>query len=98
MNTWEAQIGTATGFEGIKGQPVIVRGGYDVDLNDQTSHAMYWKWGKNVEIWNKNEHKIDNNWTFGFKQRYDSSKLGGKEPSYDIGFSMTYKLWTKDKW
>lgn len=63
-----------------------------MDIDDKTTHGMHWKLGKSYEVWNKNTHKIDNNWTVGFKQRFDSSKLAGKESPYDIGFSMTYKL------
>jgi len=94
LQSWEAQVGTTDEFknEGLRGQPVIVRGGYECDLNDATTHGMHYKLGKDVEIWNKNEHKLDSNWTFGFKQRFNSAKLQGSESPYDIGFSMTYKL------
>jgi len=92
LQSFEAQVGTAEGFEGIKGQPVIVRGGYECELNDDTTHGMHYKLGKDIEVWNKNEHKLDSNWTFGFQQRFNSAKLQGSESPYDIGFSMTYKL------
>lgn len=77
MNSWEAQIGTDDSFKGIQGQPVVVRGGYDIELNHATKHAMWWKLGQHYEIWNKNSHKLDENWEFGFKQRFDSSKMRG---------------------
>lgn len=93
QQSYEASYSTQEGFEGVKGQPVVLRGGYEVALDDRNKHAMWAKLGRNFEVWNKNEHKIDDHWTFGFKQRFDSSKLGGKDSQpYDIGFSMTYKL------
>ena len=90
-HSWEASFGTQAGsIDGIMGHPVILRGGYKCRLDENTKHGMYVKVGKDLEIVNKNRHKIDKNWSFGFKQRFDSSMLESKP--YDIGFSMTYKL------
>ena len=92
-HTWEAAYGLKEGtIQGIQGLPLLLRGAITCKLNDKTKITKSMKVGKDYEINLKGEHEIDDNWTFKVKQRFDSSKFGGKESPYDIGFSMTYKL------
>jgi len=67
-HAWEASFATAAGsIDGLMGQPVILRGGYKTELNENTKHGMYFKVGKDLEIVNKNKICVDKNWSVGFK-------------------------------
>ena len=66
-------------------------------MSEGVKQYMTFKLDKNVAVTQKTKCVIDKNWSFGIKQSFDSGKLATKK-EYDIGFSMTYKLWTKDKW
>ena len=76
--------------------PVILRGGFKSQHSEAVKQYATAKLDSGFEMTHKTKYAIDKNWSVGVKQSFDSNKLDSKP--YDIGFSMTYKLWAKDKW
>lgn len=89
MHSFEAA--TTESSEGFYGTPLTLRGGYKCQMSEAVKNYMTFKLDKNFEVTQKTKCAIDKNWSFGFKQSFDSGKLAAKK-EYDIGFSMTYKL------
>lgn len=78
--------------KGIQGQPVLLRAGKVWSPSESTKFKCFGSWGKDYEIMTKTKHKLDDHWTFGFNQRFNSGKLATSESPYDVGFSLSYKL------
>jgi len=92
-HSWEGLFCWTEGFKGIAGYPVKLLGGVHYDLGSTSTLSASTEVGENYIIRACATHKVDNHWSVGVNQRFDSSKLtkDGMSP-YDIGFSMTYKL------
>lgn len=79
-------------FKGIQGHPVVIRGGVEYELSDQTSLTASGHFGQDYSVSQQVEHKIDEHWTVSATQSFESAKLGSKQAPYHIGFSAAYKL------
>ena len=91
-HSYEAVYDWTKDAKGIKGTPVSIIGGGDYDLSKQTGLSYNWFIG---ETWNYNQpvaHKMTDNWSVSANQAFDAGRLNGKQPAYDLGFSLTYKL------
>ena len=75
------------------GLPVKMLGGVHYDLGKTSTLSASTEVGETYTVKCGATHKVDDHWTVGVNQRFESSKLtkDGMNP-YDIGFSMTYKL------
>lgn len=91
-HSYEAVYDWTKDAKGIKGTPVSIIGGGDYDLSKQTGLSYNWFIG---ETWNYSQsvaHKMTDNWSVSANQAFDAGRLNGKQPAYDLGFSLTYKL------
>ena len=79
-------------FKGIQGHPVVIRGGVEYELSDQTCLTASGQIGENYNLTQEVEHKIDSHWTVSAQQSFESPKVGSKQSPYHIGFAAAYKL------
>jgi hypothetical protein len=92
-HTWEAIYGWR-GLEGIKGQPIKVRGGCEYELSDETTISASVEVDKNYGYGAEVEHKFNKNWTGKIFNDFNSANCAKDSTgsSYHIGFGMAYKL------
>jgi len=91
-HSYEGTFNWGSGAEGLMGSPISFVGGGEYDLSKASSLGYTWTLGKNWAYNQTVDHKLDEHWTVSATQAFDSERLSGKQPAYDLGFSATYKL------
>lgn len=91
-HSYEATFGWGQGAEGFLGSPLSFVGGGEYDLSKASSLGYTWSLGKTWAYNQTVDHKVDDHWTVSATQAFDSDRLSTKQPAYDLGFAVTYKL------
>ena len=72
-HSWEALYCWRQGFEGAMGQPVKLLGGLAYDLGKTSTLGVSTEIGKDYIVRSGITHKLDQNWSVGVNQRFDSA-------------------------
>ena len=91
-HSYEGVFGWEKDFKGFMDSPVSIVGGGEYELSKATTLGYTWTAAEHISYNQSVSHKLENNWTVSVNQAYDGKRLGTKQPAYDIGFGVTYKL------
>jgi len=91
-HSFELLYGYGKDFKGLQGQPVVIRGGVNYELSDQTEVGAAASFGETYSVGMDVEHKVDKHWTVSASQSFDSERVGKPYGPYHIGFAASYKL------
>lgn len=92
QHAFEVTYDAADGAKGLYGTPLGAKSAASYKLSDHThlKTALWWNANYGAEM--KVEHKIDDHWTVGTHQEFDSSNLKAKQGPHNLGFKVNYKL------
>lgn len=91
-HSYEGVFNYGKDAKGFMGSPVSFVGGGEYDLSQSTGLGYTWTAG---EHWMYNQtvsHKVDDHWKVECNQAFDAERLSTKQPAYDIGFGVSYKI------
>jgi len=91
-HAFEASYNAGEGAKGFQGFPVEFKFGAEYKLSDSTHLKSALRAGEHYAAEWKVDHKIDEHWSVGSHQDFNSARLKAKSGPYNLGFKVNYKL------